>query len=433
MFIPRLKLGLIHVAVTITLIPITSTLNRIMIKEMAIPAITVALLVSLPYLFSPIQIVIGSYSDHHPFLGKRRTPYVLVGLIMCIVGVLLAPHAATMLDAGGVAGTVFAIMAFGLWGMGFNFATVAYFSLASELSPENGRSATIAFMFTMMVISLIVVGLLIAEIVRFSLPLAFWVTGGLAIGLGILGLLGLEPPADATVIVEERDSVAQMFNAIASNPQARLFFIYMILLLAAILGQDVLLEPFAGQAFGMDPAQTTRLSSISGVFFLLSMVAASPLQKQIGKVTVARIGGWSGVFAFATIILGGVSTSQAIFYVGLVLLGIATGLATVSNLSLMLDMTTVENVGLFMGAWGMASAVARLLGSISGALVRDVITFYTTLDLSVGYMVVFAIEIAYLLASLAMLKRIDVQAFKALAQDDRTAVDQAALMGEAGV
>ena len=58
----RLQLGLIHVAVAMTLVPINSTLNRVMIKELAISATLVAALASLPYLFSPIQVVTKSPS-----------------------------------------------------------------------------------------------------------------------------------------------------------------------------------------------------------------------------------------------------------------------------------------------------------------------------------------------------------------------------------
>ena len=66
MFLKRIQLGLIHLAVAMTLVPINSTLNRVMIKELAFSATLVAVLASLPYLLSPIQVVIGSFSDRHP-------------------------------------------------------------------------------------------------------------------------------------------------------------------------------------------------------------------------------------------------------------------------------------------------------------------------------------------------------------------------------
>ena len=100
MFRKRVQLGLIHMAVAITLVPINSTLNRIMIKELAISATLVALLVSLPYVISPIQVAIGSYADNHPIAGRRRTPYILLGLWMCVAGALLAPYAAFQLLSG---------------------------------------------------------------------------------------------------------------------------------------------------------------------------------------------------------------------------------------------------------------------------------------------------------------------------------------------
>ena len=58
MFLKRLQLGLTHVAVAITLVPINSTLNRVMIKELAVSATLVAILASLPYLFAAMRLAV---------------------------------------------------------------------------------------------------------------------------------------------------------------------------------------------------------------------------------------------------------------------------------------------------------------------------------------------------------------------------------------
>nr|WP_322509989.1 PucC family protein [Anaerolinea sp.] len=55
MMVKRLQLALIHTAVAVTLVPINSTLNRVMIKELGISAALVALLASLPYVFRPCR------------------------------------------------------------------------------------------------------------------------------------------------------------------------------------------------------------------------------------------------------------------------------------------------------------------------------------------------------------------------------------------
>ena len=118
MLLKRIKLGLVHVAVAMTLVPINSTLNRVMIKELAISATLVAILASLPYLFSPIQVAIGSYSDRHPFFGLRRTPYILVGLVLCVLGVVVSPWVAFLISENFGLGVLAGIVAFGAWGMG---------------------------------------------------------------------------------------------------------------------------------------------------------------------------------------------------------------------------------------------------------------------------------------------------------------------------
>ncbi len=94
----RIQLGMLHVAVAMTLVPINSTLNRVMIKELAISATLVAVLASLPYLFSPIQVAIGSFSDRHPIAGYRRSPYILLGLLLCVLGVVISPQAAFLMS-----------------------------------------------------------------------------------------------------------------------------------------------------------------------------------------------------------------------------------------------------------------------------------------------------------------------------------------------
>jgi BCD family chlorophyll transporter-like MFS transporter len=432
----RIQIGLLHVAVAMTLVPINSTLNRVMIKELGLSATLVAILASLPFLFSPIQVAIGSFADRRPVFGMRRTPYILFGLVLCVFGVALAPQAVFILNENLGTGLAMSVLAFGAWGMGYNFASVSYFALATEISGENGRSRTIAIMFFMMIVSIILtaqlIGRLLAEYSPEQLIRTFWIIGGIAAVLGILGLLNLEERSERGKhqISEEFHSWKTMFAVLTSNKQAKTFFVYLLILLIAILGQDLLLEPFGAQAFGLPVDATTRITSIWGTAFLVSLIIAGLVEKRLNKRTVARIGAWAAMIAFLVIVLSGMLTDLDIFYTGVVLLGIGTGLSTVSNLALMLDMTTAGNVGLFIGAWGMANAFSRLFGNLLSGVVRDLFT--NLLDsLVAGYNVVFIIEAGLLLTSLVLLRQIDVGSFKQQANDNQlSVVDRAALAGE---
>ena len=434
MFLKRLQLGLIHLAVAMTLVPINSTLNRVMIKELAFSATLVAALASLPYLLSPMQVFIGSFSDRHPLLGWRRTPYIAIGLVFCVLGVVLAPLAAFVLAENFWIGLVFGLVAFGAWGMGFNFATVSYFSLATELSGEKERGRTISVMFLMMIIGIIATSLLVSRLVDPYTPQAlirsFWIVGVIALVLGLLGLIKLENRTfTGKKDAQARPSWKVLAGTILENKQATTFFVYLIILLIALLGQDILLEPFGGEAFGMPVRDTTRITSIWGAFTLLALLAAGALERRVSKRTIAFWGGGIALVGFVFIAASGVLRNISVFYGGVVLLGTGTGLSTVSNLSLMLDMTTAAKVGLFIGAWGMANAASRLIGALLSGIVRDILTQVLQNPI-LAYVSVFSILAILLLISLLILRRINVAAFKKQATT-ATVVEKAALAGDA--
>ena len=425
MFRQRLQLALLHAAVALTAVPADSTLNRVMKIELALSATLVAVLVSLPYLFAPIQVAIGSFADRNPIMGRRRTPYIIIGIILSVAGVFLSPTAVFAFETNMTSGILLSLLAFGLWGMGFNFATVSYFSLATELSGESQRSQTISTMYFVMLIAVITIGITISRMVDPYSPQvvtqAVYLTGGIALILGILGVIGLEPAADKLSRTDSPIPLKTMFQILTGNRQARLFFGYLILLLAAILGQDVILEPFGGEALGLTVSETSRLTSIYGGCFLITLVVTGYLEKWLNKRKIANLGSWCAVAAFVILALGGLLTNTSIFYSGVVLLGLAIGLSTVSNHSIMLDMTTRQNVGLFIGAWGMATAFARLSGSIISSIVIDAVATTTT-NAALPYLIAFALNIGFLLVSLALLKRVRVSSFQSMAAQEETAV-----------
>jgi len=431
----RIQLGMLHVAVAMTLVPINSTLNRVMIKELAISATLVAVLASLPYLFSPIQVAIGSFSDRHPIAGYRRSPYIFLGLLMCVLGVVISPQAAFLMSTNLPLGVALGMLAFGAWGMGYNFASVSYLSLATELSGERGRGRTIAVMFFMMITGIIITAISLSQMVDPYTPealmRAFWVIGLAALALGLLGLVNLEKRSGQIAGRDENYSWSTLTRFILDNSQARFFFLYLVILLAALLGQDILLEPFGGEAFGLTVQQTTRITSIWGVCVLAALLVAGAMEGRLPKRVVARFGGWGALFGFALIAASGILLNSSVFYTGVVLLGIGTGLSTVSNLSLMLDMTTSDKVGLFIGAWGMANAFSRLSGSVLSGALRDLITRLTGQPI-IGYVVVFGIMALFMLVSLIMLRYIDVKAFRQQADAGPSLVERAAMAGDPG-
>lgn len=434
MLIKRLQLGLIHVAVAMTLVPINSTLNRVMIYDLNISKTIFTLLAVFPYLFSPIQVAIGSFSDRHPIFGFRRTPYILAGLLLCVLGLVISPQVAVLMDQNFGLGLVAGIFAFGAWGMGYNLSAVSYLSLASELSGEKGRGKTVATMFFMMVIGLIATGVSLSRMVPTYTPelltSAFNTVAVSALILGLLGLIKLEPRSGifASNAASDTYTIKEMASAILENPVARIFFLYLLLLLAAILGQDVLLEPFGAEAFGMTLEATSRIVSISGVFTLIAFIVAAILEGRAPKKTIAQTGNLGALFGFLLIIASGLMRNLNIFYIGIMLLGFGTGISTVANLSLMFDLTVPGKVGLYIGAWGFSNGMSRLTGLLLAGIVADAATKITGRAMS-GYLVVFGIEALMLVIAAFMLYRIDVNVFRKQVQEP-SFVEKIALTAE---
>jgi BCD family chlorophyll transporter-like MFS transporter len=413
----NIRLGLLHVAVAVSLVPITGVLNRIMIYELGILATLVAALIVLPYLLSPMQVWIGQYSDTHPLWGYRRTPYIAVGLLLCAGGATLTPWAALMMAENFWVGLLAAILVFLTWGVGFNLSVVSYLSLASDLSEDHQRSQTIAVMWFMMITSVIITAIITGKALapEFYSPVrlmqVFLVCGGVSVALGALGLIGLEP-RNAKVTIGERHSAGEAVRVVLANPQARRFFVYLMLLLAAILGQDVLLEPFGAQAFGMDVEQTTQLTATWGGATLVALLLQGlVLSRFLSKKAGATLGGVVAALGLFLIALSGVIGSQALFIASITLLGFGTGIATATNLALMLDMTTPAQVGLFIGAWGVADSAARGLGNLMAGALRDLVG-YAIGSPSGGYVTVFLVEALMLCVALTLLRQIDVSAFR---------------------
>lgn len=413
-----IQLTMIHVGVSITVVPVTSTLNRVMIADLGFPAVLVGILVSLAYLLSPVQAWMGAWQDRTVVWGRHRTPWIVLGGLMASFGSYLTAHAAYLLVENTLLGLLACLGAFLLWGLGVNIASVSYLSLVSELSPEGSswRSRATSVMWTVMILSTIATGILISlaleEYSRQALFMVFGVIWMISSFLVLVGASNLEPaaaPGEARVHQGENPLVA--VRALVGNPSAQRFFVYLLLILMSIHMQDVLLEPYGAQVLGMEVAETSRLTSIWGVGVFITLIGGLPLIRRRGKKPVANLGSIIAAVGFALIILAGLVVGAPLLVAAMLVLGLGVGLMTVANISYMFDMTVPQAAGLYMGAWGAANFGSQGLGNIVGTLLRDTTRWMTGSDFA-GYAIVFGLEIAGLLAAIVLFRTITVSQFR---------------------
>jgi len=417
------QLTLVHVGVSITVVPVTSTLNRIMIADMKMSAFLVSLLVSLPYLLSPLQVVIGNWADRNPLWGMYRSPWILIGGLLAAFGSYFTAHAAYLMNNQFGIGLLAAIGAFTVWGLGVNMASVSYLSLLTDLTTDNKgwRSRAISIMWTVMILSTIVISLLISRMVVtadlglidsqkiFATFGIVWFISTLCI---FIGTTNLEPKrTEGAQPQNSADNPLVAYRLLMSNASARRFFFYLVLVLISIHAQDVLLEPYGAEALKMSVSETSRLASIWGVGVLFTLLGGLAAIQRFGKKRCANVGAAIAALAFGLIIVTGLLAQPYLFMGAVFLLGLGGGLMTISNLSFMLDMTISQAAGLYIGAWGVANFVGQAVGNIISGLLRDTILALTGNPI-IGYVSVFVLEIIGLLVAIWMFQRISVTQFR---------------------
>lgn len=428
------QLTMVHVGVSITVVPVTSTLNRIMIADLHFSALFVGFLIALPYLLSPLQVMMGNWMDRTTVWGRHRSPWIVIGGLLAAFGSYFTAHAVFLMVEQWALGLLAAIGTFLIWGIGVNVASVSYLSLLSDLSQgqEGWRSRAVSTMWTVMILSTILtastLGYLLDPYSESALYTAFGAIWMVASLLLLFGSAGIEPPATART-EPVQNSTTDPFVAlrtVLNNPAARRFFVYLLLILVSIHAQDVLLEPFGAEALQMPVAQTSRLTSIWGVGVFITLVGGLSLVRRLGKKTSANIGAFVTAGAFVCIIVTGVLHNITLFRVAVLILGLGGGLMTVSNLSFMLDMTVPHAAGLYVGAWGVANFAGQAIGSILSGLLRDLFLLLTG-NAIVGYVAVFALEVVGLLFAVWLFRTISVEAFQRDAQLEQSEVMAAML------
>jgi len=141
------RLGLVQTALGAIVVLTTSTLNRVMVVELALPAMLPGALVTLHYAMQMLRPRMGYGSD----LGRRRTPWIVGGMATLAVGTVAAAAATALMARSFAARLALAIVAFTLIGGGVSAAgTSLLVLLAKRVAPER-RAAAATVVWLMMI------------------------------------------------------------------------------------------------------------------------------------------------------------------------------------------------------------------------------------------------------------------------------------------
>lgn len=414
-----LRLSLFQVSVGMAVVLLTGTLNRVMILELAVPAWLVSVMVALPLLFAPFRALIGHRSDmHRSLLGWRRVPYIWMGTLLQFGGLAIMPFALIVLsgDTHGPAfvGHAGAALAFLLVGVGLHTTQTAGLALATDLAPPGLRPRVVALLYVMllagMVLASVVFGALLSQFSQMRLIQVIQGAGLATMLLNILALWKQEARNPAlTDPSRPRADFRTAWRRFVALPQAGRFLVTVGLGTAAFSMQDILLEPYGGEILHMAVGSTTMLTAIlAGGTLAGFAIAARRLGRGGDPFRIAASGALVGLAAFPAVMVAAPAGSLALFLTGTALIGLGGGLFSVSTLTAAMALEGADGNGLALGAWGAVQASAAGLAVAAGGVLRDLTNALSAEGLlgpaligrSVGYGIVYQIEIVLLFAAL---------------------------------
>jgi BCD family chlorophyll transporter-like MFS transporter len=224
----------------------------------------------------------------------------------------------------------------------------------------------------------------------------------LAIVITLLAVRGLE--GDQTVTAQRtertplvfREALAEVWTELA----ARRFTLFVFISMLAYSLQDLILEPFAGFAFGMTPGESTALAGTQHGGVLAGMIAVAASGSLMRQRSRAMLRYWiiGGCIASGLALLGiawgGLHPQQWHLSGNVFLLGFANGAFAVAAIATMMVLASQGSggrEGLRMGLWGAAQAIAFAIGGFLGTVAADLARQWLP-DPPMAYGLVFTCE-----------------------------------------
>lgn len=405
-----IRLGFVQMCLGAIVVLTTSTLNRLMVVELALPAVLPGLLVALHYGIQITRPNWGFLSD----TGGNRTRWIILGMAALAAGAMLAAYGVVVLETRFAAGLIISIVSYALIGLGVGASGTSLLALLATATAPARRAAAATITWLMMIAGIaITAGVVGAQLDPYStgllLRIVACVTGG-AFVLTCFAVWGIEARVQAApeaAPMPFREGLAEIW----AERKARNFTFFVFLSMTAYFMQELILEPYAGLVFGFTPGQSTSLSGAQngGVFLGMVVVGIMCTGFKLGSLRAWVIGGCLGSAAMlAVLTLMGQTGLGGLLVAAVVGLGFFNGVFAVAAIGSMMALAGQgrrAREGTRMGLWGAAQAMAAGFGGLTGAALVDVMRTGVGQD-ATAFGTVFLVEAGLFVASALMALRV---------------------------
>ncbi len=439
------RLGLVQASLGALVVLTTSTMNRIMVVELALPAIVPGALVALHYALQALRPRWGYGSD----MGGRRTPWIVGGVAVLALGCTGAALSIQLMGTHPGAGILAAIVCFAAIGVGVGASGTSLLALlAAEVAPGR-RAAAATIVWIMMIAGFVVttfsVGHFLDPYSPGRLVGVTAIVAAVAVVVSALAVWRIESPrgeAGDRPRGEARPAAAkppfrQALSEVWAEPRARIFTIFIFVAMLAYSAEELILDPFSAAVFGFSPGASTKLSGVlhSGVLagmILVGLAGSGLAGRRLSSLRGWSIGGCLGsALALSSLILAALSGGDWPLRTSVFALGVANGAFSVAAIGSMMTLASegrAAREGTRMGLWGASQGLAFGLGGIlsSGAsdLARGVFA-----SAGPAYAIVFAGEAVLFLVAAAVAVRVSARPTQAAGEPDRAHISSPTPVG----
>ena len=406
------RLGLVQTALGAIVVLTTSTLNRVMVVELALPATLPGALVAMHYAVQMLRPRLGYGSD----VSGRATPWIIGGMAVLCTGGLLASLATAWMTTNHWAGIALAVVAFLLIGVGVGASGTSVLVLLAKRVVEERRAAAATIVWLMMIAGIAATAGIAGSLLDPFSPARLIAVGAAVAAFAILLTLlavhrveGISQAPAARETTPFRAALAEAWR----EPRARRFTVFVFVSMFAYSAQDLILEPFAGLVFGFTLGESTRLAGIQhgGVLLGLIMVA---LAGSFGRGPLRSLPLWivGGCVASAGMAAGlalaGLLGAGWPLRANVFVLGVANGALAIAAIGAMMALASQGRggrEGIRVGMWGGAQAIAFGIGGLSGAVAADLARRLLG-SADIAYGTVFAAQALLFLISAGLAARV---------------------------
>jgi BCD family chlorophyll transporter-like MFS transporter len=379
------RLGLVQAALGALVVLTTSTLNRVMVVELALPAIIPGALVTVHHAMQMLRPRMGYGSDG----GARRTPWILGGMAALAVGGVGAAGATTLMAAHFTLGLIVATLSFAMIGAGVSACGTSLLVLMAKRVAAERRGAAATVVWMMMIAGFAITATVAGKLLDpFTATRLMTVTGcvsGAAFLLALVALWGVEGHGKVAVDdapAEKKADFKTALRQVWAEPDARRFTIFVFVAMLAYSAQDLILEPFAGTIFAFSPGESTKLSGVQHGGVFVGMLLVAIVTSVFKGTSAASLKGWvvggcvASALAMSGLVCAGLRAGGSGWPLkeNVFLLGIANGVFCIAAIGSMMTLATQgrsAREGTRMGLWGAAQAIAFGLGGFGGTVLVD--------------------------------------------------------------